>query len=216
MPKTFKSIIYVDGFNLYYGTCAPNSAKWLNIEKLVQMTLPANEIVGLKYYTARVRATDTDPSKDTRQQTYIRALQTIPNFEVFYGHFLESNPMAKLVPPIKCGKRKHHKWTIRKVEEKGSDVNLAAHLLMDGWKGAYDAAIVITNDSDLKTPINIVRTELKKPVVVLNPHPNNASRQLASVASRTYTIRSAAALACLFPDTITATDGRKITKPKGW
>jgi hypothetical protein len=58
---------------------------------------------------------------------------------------------------------------IYKTEEKGSDVNLGAHLLMDGFLNLYDAAIVITGDSDLVTPIQLVCRELKMPVGVLNP-----------------------------------------------
>ena len=43
--------------------------------------------------------------------------------------------------------------TVRKREEKGSDVNVATHLLVDVLTGAIDAAIVISNDSDLALPI---------------------------------------------------------------
>ena len=39
--------------------------------------------------------------------------------------------------------------TRKKTEEKGSAVNLAVHLLNDGWLDAYDCAVVISNDSDL-------------------------------------------------------------------
>ncbi len=59
--------------------------------------------------------------------------------------------------------------SIFKTEEKGSDVNLGSHLLMDGFLGRYEAAIVITGDSDLVTPFRMVRTQLIKPVGVLNP-----------------------------------------------
>jgi len=44
-----------------------------------------------------------------------------------------------------------------KTEEKGSDVNLATHLLLDGFQDRYAAAIVITGDSDLVTPIKMAR-----------------------------------------------------------
>jgi hypothetical protein len=47
-------------------------------------------------------------------------------------------------------------------EEKGSDVNVAAHPLLDVLKGQpgqqpIDAAVVISNDSDLKFPIDCAR-----------------------------------------------------------
>ena len=62
---------------------------------------------------------------------------------------------------------------VMKTEEKGSDVNLATHLLNDGYKKAYDIAVLITNDSDLIEPVRIIREELKLPVGIINPqkHP---------------------------------------------
>ena len=60
------------------------------------------------------------------------------------------------------------------MEEKGSDVNLASHLLVDGFRDRYDLAVVISNDSDLTEPVRFVREDLNKPVGVLNPHPNRS------------------------------------------
>ena len=40
--------------------------------------------------------------------------------------------------------------TVRMREEKGSDVNVATHLLADVFTGEVEAAMVISNDSDLK------------------------------------------------------------------
>jgi hypothetical protein len=54
-------------------------------------------------------------------------------------------------------------------EEKGSDVNVATHLLLDALQTppAMEAAIVISNDSDLKLPISEVGQRL--PVGIVNP-----------------------------------------------
>ena len=56
---------------------------------------------------------------------------------------------------------------VDKTEEKGSDVNLASHLLHDGFKGLYDAAVIITNDSDLAEPIRMVREVLNLRIGIL-------------------------------------------------
>ena len=48
-------------------------------------------------------------------------------------------------------------------------MNLGAHLLMDGFLNRYDAAIVITGDSDLVTLIQMACQELKMPADRLNP-----------------------------------------------
>ena len=58
-----------------------------------------------------------------------------------------------------------------RTEEKGSDVNLASYLLLDGFRGDCEAAVVISNDSDLKVPIELAQAELGLVVGVINPHP---------------------------------------------
>lgn len=55
-------------------------------------------------------------------------------------------------------------------EEKGSDVNVAAHLLLDVLGGTIDAAVVISNDSDLRFPVEEARQHV--PVGTVNPSRN--------------------------------------------
>ena len=38
--------------------------------------------------------------------------------------------------------------------------NLATYLLHDGFTGAYDTAVIVSNDSDLREPVRVVRTVL--------------------------------------------------------
>jgi len=52
-------------------------------------------------------------------------------------------------------------------EEKGSDVNVATHLLLDVLRSAVDAAVVVSNDSDLELPLRCVREQV--PVGLINP-----------------------------------------------
>lgn len=61
-------------------------------------------------------------------------------------------------------------------EEKGSDVNVATHLLTDVLDGAVDAVVVVSNDSDLKLPINRVRERV--PVGMVNPAGGNTAGDL--------------------------------------
>ena len=55
-----------------------------------------------------------------------------------------------------------------KTEEKGSDVNLATHLLHDAHMDRFDVAIIVSNDSDFLGPIKVVRDELGKKIGILN------------------------------------------------
>lgn len=52
-------------------------------------------------------------------------------------------------------------------EEKGSDVNVASHLLIDALTQQVDAAVVISNDSDLAFPVKHARGLV--PVGLINP-----------------------------------------------
>jgi hypothetical protein len=83
-------------------------------------------------------------------------------------------------------------------DEKGSDVNLASHLLMDGFNKSYDTAIVISNDSDLFTPVKMVRDELKNRVIVANPQ-ERVSMHLRSAATFVSQIRQGVLIGSQFP-----------------
>jgi hypothetical protein len=52
-------------------------------------------------------------------------------------------------------------------EEKGSDVNVGAHMLLDVLQGHMDAAMVFSNDSDLAFPVREARQRV--PVGTVNP-----------------------------------------------
>jgi hypothetical protein len=66
-------------------------------------------------------------------------------------------------------------------EEQGSDVNVAAHLLLDVLAGSIDAGLVISNDSDLRLPVEQAR--LHVPVGVINPTRNYLAGDLRGLAS---------------------------------
>ena len=76
-----KTLVYVDAFNLYYGAVKDTAYKWLDLQALCRVMLPKNTVAGIKYFTARVHPRPHDPGQPTRQQVYLRALQTLPNQE---------------------------------------------------------------------------------------------------------------------------------------
>ena len=149
-----KTCLYVDGFNLYYSALKATPLRWLNPLKLAARAFPRNAIFHTKFFTAKVAELPCDPQQPTRQLLYWRSLRTIPNLEIILGEFRKRIVrMAVVNPPPNT-------IEVFKTEEKGSDVNLAAHLLLDGFQNRYEAAIVITGDSDLITPIKMARSIL--------------------------------------------------------
>jgi len=101
-----------------------------------------------------------------------------------------------------------------RTDEKGSDVNLATQLLVDGFDNAYDCAVLVTNDSDLLGPIRVVRHRLGKRVGLLNPQQRPA-RALQGEAHLYKQIRSGVLAASQFPLTLTDANGT-FTKPATW
>lgn len=102
---------------------------------------------------------------------------------------------------------------VHTMEEKGSDVNLAAHLLNDAWKGLFDVAVVFSNDTDLVEPIRMVTTERKKVVYVVCPGRWQAAPKLVAVASHVRHIHRPMLQAAQFQSPI---PGTTISKPAGW
>lgn len=213
-PLVFsKSInVYIDGFNLYHGCLKGTPWKWLDLSSLASRLLPpSHELQRIHYYTARVRAFPHDRDAPRRQEVYLRALRTIADLTITYGHFLTRTMRLPLAQPWPGGPKTA---SVIKMEEKGSDVNLASHLLLHAFRRECAAALIISNDSDLLEPIRIVRREFGLPVAVASPH-RVPSRALLEEADSFRAIRTAALRASQFPPTLTDKFGT-IRKPASW
>lgn len=207
MNRTF---VYIDGFNFYYGAVKGTPYRWLNIAQMCRLLLPQNDIEAIKYYTARVKPRPADPDQANRQQAYIRALLTEPVVSVIYGHFLSHTVSMPLATPN--GRERYAR--VIKTEEKGSDVNLATHLVHDAHMDRFDTAVVISNDSDLLEPIRLVRADLGKKVGILNPQ-KRPSRVLHDNTDFFKKIRQGVLKASQFPARLTDKTGH-IHKPAEW
>jgi hypothetical protein len=74
-----RTIVYVDGFNLYYGCLKDTAERWLDVGALCKRMLSSDsEIVGIRYFTARVKGRPGNLHSGQRQQTYFRALGLCP------------------------------------------------------------------------------------------------------------------------------------------
>jgi uncharacterized LabA/DUF88 family protein len=208
-----RTSIYVDGFNFYYGAVKGTPHKWLNFMTLFRDLLrPTNDIRKIRYFTAMISG-KIDPTGPDRQQTYLRALRTIPEIEIHKGNFLVSQKWAPLTDPAGYQFRPAPALvSIQRTEEKGSDVNLATWLVRDAFKDEFDVAVVVSNDTDLVEPIRIVATELGKPVGLICTGASPA-RSLARVATFCRFVTPGRLAAAQFPDVI---PGTTIRKPERW
>ena len=75
---------------MYYGAAKHTPYKWVNLAELCLQILPTLKINRIRYFTAFVKPLPSDPQTRLRQEIYIRALETLPNLTVHYGHYLQS------------------------------------------------------------------------------------------------------------------------------
>jgi uncharacterized LabA/DUF88 family protein len=234
--------VYIDGFNLYYGgnkLVGNSSWKWLDVRKLVQDHLPASEpwlsgeIIRVVYSTAEV----TKPAETLqRQQAYIEALRVSGSVDhVVYGKYktyqdqnfaalgyyskfkrvsLPSDPLPKELW-FSLDSDNLVVVSHERKEEKGSDVNLASNLLIDLLTDKLDAAVVITNDTDLAFPINYSRQLV--PVGLINPRGSKTPTDLKGSPTEGvgnhwwYTLKAEDLLSAQLPD-----EFEGLTRPGQW
>lgn len=203
--------VYVDGFNLYYGCLRGTPYRWLDLGALCARLLPRDRINRIRYFTATVNPRPDDPLAQQQQQIYLRALETVPGLSIHYGHHLSHVVRMPLANPPPGRTRTVE---VLKTEEKGSDVNLATFLLLDAFRRECNVAVVISNDSDLKLPIEVAQTELGLRIGVVNPHPP-ARRSRALRPTFFKQIRASSLAPCQFPPVLR--DGKgEIRKPLDW
>lgn len=203
--------VYIDGLNLYYRALRGTPHRWLDVGKLARLLLPKHDIGRIRYFTAIVTNRPDDPTQAQRQQTYLRALETVTNLTIHYGHLLPKTKRRPLARQPRTGRRTVE---ILDTEEKGSDVNLASYLLLDAFEDDCEMAVVVSNDSDLVLPIVMVRSRLGKQVGVFDPS-RRRSFELHGAASWYRPLRRGPLSASLFPDTLSDSQGL-ITKPPSW
>jgi uncharacterized LabA/DUF88 family protein len=198
-------IVYVDGFNLYFGLRDSHYKRfyWLNIQSLAQNLLKENQqLIVTKYFTARI----SGPSdKRERQTTFLEALATLPDFKIYYGHYLSKD--------ITC-RNCRQSW--QGFEEKMTDVNIATEMLVDAFENRFDTALLISADSDLVTPINRIKTLFpRKRVIVFFP-PHRFSAHLKAAADVQLSLGHGLLAKSQFPDEVKKPDGYILRKPKEW
>jgi uncharacterized LabA/DUF88 family protein len=213
--------VYVDGFNLYYGSLRGTRERWLDLVQLAQVLLPKEQIHRVRYFSATVSGA-RDPDAPVHQGLYLRALRTRPEVTIHLGTFLASDRSMPLAPVPPAGGRSGHVYLrpggpqsawVTRTEEKGSDVNLATWLLTDGFDGDYDMAVVVSNDSDLTEPIRVARQRFGV-VGVVCPHAV-PSRTLKSAASWQVKLFRSPLRQSQFPSILTDGSGT-FTKPPNW
>lgn len=217
--------------------------RWLDLRGLASDLIarqsrwegPAIETV--TYCTARVSGA-SNPVGQHEQDVYLRALERSGSAtQISYGNYVARVATAPLATSGRNGKPviSHPQWplmvqdgaeqdvpdarfmaSVARREEKGSDVNVASHLLIDVLTGAVDAAVVISNDSDLAYPVTFARGRV--PIGLVNPTKGYRAGKLAGdhtdgVGNHWWYQMQPSDW---YDHQLQATIGPRITKPRQW
>jgi len=227
-----KARVYVDGFNFYYGAVRGRQGrKWLDFRKFGERIIPhGTEFDELHYFTTRVTARPDAPHGPTRQDAFLRAIATLPGVHVHEGVFKSKHKRRRLVDPQPMSTSKKGKpggpyvplkelgwptyvWAYN-TEEKQSDVNLAVKLVADCIDDLMGVAVVVSDDTDLSTPVALAR-ERGCRVVIVSPR-GYWLRELAPEQHDVHSIHAGVLERCQMPDPLVIGDGTEIRKPAGW
>jgi uncharacterized LabA/DUF88 family protein len=197
MPnRPLKTIVYVDGFNLYYGVLRRSKYKWLDLWHLFGSSIlnsELTELIELRYYTAPILGKMCDdPESVQRQRQYLQALRKLypAKIAIIEGKMIATKPLKRLTTEPFDKVQVHH------FEEKKTDVNLAVDMVCDALSDRCDQIVLCSNDSDLEPALTrIKQTKSGIRIGLISPVQNNNQRFISK-------------------DLITLADWHKFIKPQ--
>jgi len=207
-----RSIIYIDGFNFYYGALKDSPYKWLDLQTYFERLRQDDDVQKIWYFTARVSG-----AAASRQSPYLEALLTLPKIEIKYGLFKDKTQKCKVIGCNLPAAQKKYKVP----EEKGTDVNIALQMIDDAYQGLCDRMILVSGDSDLVPAIELVKKRHPQiQVSVYIPATNQkrgAACELRNCSDKSHTLTPNNLMAkSQFPTTISTSAITSITKPSSW
>lgn len=196
---------YVDGFNLYFGLKAAHGRRWhwLDVEHLAESLLkPHQQLDQVDYFTARVR---NEPDAEQRQSIYLDALTAhSKRLRIITGRYQAKRQLCR-----------HCRATWTTYEEKETDVHIAVTITEDAALDRFDAALLISADSDLCPAIRAAkRIDPTKRIIVAFP-PKRHSSALEATADVMLRIGAAKLRQAQLP-TVVVAKGIKLQRPTHW
>jgi uncharacterized LabA/DUF88 family protein len=202
-----KVVILIDGFNVYHALQQDerlHKYKWLDYYKLSKCYVTSkDQIVDVYYFTAFVH---WNPRKVERHKIYLRAL-SMAGVKAVFGKFKDKDHKCRI-----CGKE------YSTFEEKQTDVNIAITLFRLAVSNDFEAAILISGDTDLVPAIEAIKkTFPNKQIGVVVPIGRRA-KELVDVCDFHMKMKEKHLRTSQFPDTIYL-DAQKrsfLQRPKSW
>lgn len=204
-----KVIIYVDGFNFYYGLKdgGPSWKKiyWLDVVKFFEsMMLPNQELVEVNYYSARPL---NDHKAYDNQDDWFSANLLNPKFKLHLGRYMKKEFVCR-----KC------KFVNNTFEEKETDVRVATGMLVDVFQKRCDITVIVSADSDMIPSVEIIKAfDPSHPVYAFFP-PNHKAFELVKKCDNVIKLGNYKPrfIRAMLPDDVKLKNGHVVHRPANW
>lgn len=165
------AVVYIDGLNLYRQRLVSDpQLKWLDPLALARVLLPTHEIIGIRYFSTRIKPPLLDPQAPSRQVLYWRALATLGKLLTLHEGTMRVDKRWMPVVPLEVGLDGNLvKVRVQKIEEKGSDVALATYMTLDAARRVADMYVLVSSDSDFAPTLTLLREELGAGTALFSP-----------------------------------------------
>ncbi|MCX6544265.1 MAG: NYN domain-containing protein [Acidobacteria bacterium] len=211
-PPRRRTIVYIDGFNLYYGAIKGGPHKWLNLELLCSRLRTDDDLVRVNYFTSLV-----DGTRGARQRVFLDALSTLPKVVIILGQFKRKTVTCLNTRCTLIGDR-----TFQMPEEKRTDVGIGVQMLDDAYQDGCNTFVLISGDSDLVPAVQRIRQRFsEKKVIAYRPVGEVSLKarradELAQAAGGGRLLPRGLFAHCHFPDVVVGARGAVVVKPAGW
>lgn len=226
---SLRTIVYVDGYNLYYGCLKHTDYKWLDLmsffKKILHEQNPAIEIITVKYFTADIKAkvASRGQAAQISQTHYHNALTHLypQEIQIIKGYYsLEKARLPCYQKPID----KRNRVDVWKLEEKQTDVNIALEAYRDAAKSLVDQLVFVSNDTDLEPVLKALNHDFGHlplgvviPILKTNRTKRPGNKRLSNYAEWTRkSIREDELKNSQLPAKIARNGKKPICKPKYW
>ena len=206
-----KVIVYVDGFNFYYGLKAISTRDkrwkkfyWLDVVAFFEKMLnDKQELIEVNYFSARPH----DISASKRQDLFFSANKLNTKFRLVLGKYLKKD--------ILCN---YCKNVLHSYEEKETDVRIATQIINDAYKNRCDITIIVSADSDIIPSVELIReiNPAHKIFVYFPPLRHSVSLSSSCDGGRKLSDFKARFNQSMLPDNVTLLNGTIISRPNNW
>ena len=205
----------IDGFNLYHSVEKAGAdlhgapTKWLNVRGLCDDYLSrvggGAQTHSVHYFSAIARHMEAHkPDVTARHRLFIEAISST-GVQIELGRFKKKRIVCDA-----CG------TSLKRHEEKETDVAIAVKMLELCHTGAADALVLMTGDTDIAPAVRSVQRLFPGvPVLFAFPY-GRENRELTALAPGSFAISKDQYVRHQFPTPLVLPSGRTLTKPASW